>query len=145
MSQMHIYRACSFAGDAPQCHAVAAPRCNIMNRNQPTLDKSCYQHAYELYVWKNDMLRFAADQYVSCMVVVFWNNALDRLESDWCEQSRGIPTHAYRAEGSARRGIQFLGPHWAQCSRLMRQCKPCVAVGDLWASCDHTGITAPEI
>ena len=71
MSEMHNYRAYSFAGDAPQCHAVAAPRCNIMNRNQPTPDKSCYQHAYEVYVSEIDMLRFAADRYVSCIVVVF--------------------------------------------------------------------------
>ena len=78
MSEMHNYRAYSFAGDAPQCHAVAAPRCDIINRNQPTPDKSCHQHAYELYVCKTDMLAFPADRYVSCMVVVFWFDAWNR-------------------------------------------------------------------
>ena len=71
MSEMHNYRAYSFAGDAPQCHAVAAPRCDIINRNQPTPDKSCHQHAYEVCTSETDMLAFAADRFVFMQVVVF--------------------------------------------------------------------------
>ena len=78
MSEMHNYRAYSFAGDAPQCHAVAAPRCDIKNTNRSTPVKSCHQHAYEMYPTETDMLRFSNVRYVFMQVVVFWFDAWNR-------------------------------------------------------------------